>query len=89
MSQTLYRIVHVQTGRLDRFDVRRPLAVLAVWREHCRQRRELMTLVRDGFDFDDFGVTRALAVPEAAWQTFDGRWQDAANAQSKTNAQLL
>jgi hypothetical protein len=88
MSQTLYRnFARVQIGRLG--DVRLALAALAVWRERCLQRRELMTLVRDGFDFNDFGVTRALAVQEASkfpWQAFNDRWQDAANAQSKAKA---
>ena len=42
-----------------------------------------MTLVRDGFDFRDFGITHALAAREASkypWQAFDEQWQHAANA---------
>ena len=89
-SRVLHRnAVPAYISRLPRIDVWRRLAVFAGWRERTRQRRELMTLVRDGFDFSDAGVTRALAAQEAGkfpWQAFDERWQDAANAQSKVNA---
>jgi uncharacterized protein YjiS (DUF1127 family) len=81
MSQVLrHGIVRAQIGRIDG---RRLLAALAGWRERRRQRRELMTLLRDGFDFGDFGVTRALAAKEAQkfpWQEFDDQWQPAADA---------
>ena len=50
-----------------------------VWRERRRQRAELMALVRAGFDFEDIGITRALAAREAVrfpWQAFDAGWKD-------------
>jgi uncharacterized protein YjiS (DUF1127 family) len=82
-------VVRTHIDRLACIDVRRPLAALAVWRERSRQRRELMTLVSDGFNFSDCGVTRALAAQEAGrfpWQAFNDQWQDAGIGRSKLNA---
>jgi uncharacterized protein YjiS (DUF1127 family) len=55
------------------------VGLLKLWRERQRQRADLMTLVAEGFDFKDIGITRALASREASrfpWQAWDGEWRD-------------
>jgi uncharacterized protein YjiS (DUF1127 family) len=58
------------------------IRTLRLWRERSRQRSELMTLARDGFNFNDLGISRALAAREAVkfpWQAPDGEWNEAAS----------
>jgi uncharacterized protein YjiS (DUF1127 family) len=65
---------------------------VSVWHKRSRQRIELMALARDGFDFRDLGITRALAVREATrfpWQSHDAAWSDVATGRERASQQEL
>jgi uncharacterized protein YjiS (DUF1127 family) len=81
-------------GRVIRFSAWRRsinalMQLIGVWRERGRQRHELTSLVRDGFNFADLGITRSLAAREATrypWQQPDNQWRDATTARTPTTA---
>jgi uncharacterized protein YjiS (DUF1127 family) len=68
------------------------IRIFNIWRERNRQRHELATLARDGFDFKDIGIANGLAAREAnrlPWQDFDEGWHEAAQTWDDRQPSLI